>query len=426
MQGTATQNAPSAKLVLYHFIFACFSWLFVVVLLNLNPSCLQQHYFNAQLLAITHYFVLNFVSLIIFGALYQLIPVIFLVKLYSEKLAYFSLFLVVLGTFGLFFSFWNNNFSFPLIISGFFIFIAATIFVINLLLTVKKSTKKNIEKTFILSSSIWFLLTVFLGLILAINFIYPFISISHIEFLKIHVHVGLIGWFLQLIIGVSSVLIPMFLISHNLNKNKLKITFIVLNIALILGIFSQYFSYTILIKCAFLLGAISIVFYIYFIILAFLKRVKKKIDLGMKKSLFSFLLLIFTLILSLIISFFNVAEVSLSITYIVTFLLGFVSTLILGQTYKTLPFIVWLKEYKSFVGKEKTPLPKDLFSEKILNFQIWFHLLGICLLLLSILFNGTKFIQISLLLILFAAILYFINVLKIVLHKRKIKNEKSN
>ena len=51
--------------------------------------------------------------------------------------------------------------------------------------------------------------------------------------------------------------------------------------------------------------------------------------------------------------------------YGMSILLGFITSLILGQAYKTLPFIIWLQRYQKLVGKVKTPLPKDLYSEKI-------------------------------------------------------------
>jgi hypothetical protein len=41
---------------------------------------------------------------------------------------------------------------------------------------------------------------------------------------------------------------------------------------------------------------------------------------------------------------------------------GWITAIILGMTFKTLPFIVWNKVYHQQAGKGKTPNPKDLFS----------------------------------------------------------------
>ena len=49
--------------------------------------------------------------------------------------------------------------------------------------------------------------------------------------------------------------------------------------------------------------------------------------------------------------------------------MGWITALILGQTFKTLPFIVWVKHYDQLTGKFKTPMPADLFANSLLKAQ---------------------------------------------------------
>lgn len=416
MQGTASNNAPSSYVVTPHFLSASFVWLFSIITLSFNSDIFLDHFFNPRLLAFTHLLVLSWVSTIIFGALYQLLPVILLCKLYSEKLAITTYIALQLGSFGLFLCFWNQIMDFNLIISGLIVCLAVLLLGINLFLTLLHSTVKRIEKTFIITSFIWLGLTVLLGVILAINLSYPFLDISHIELLKIHAHFGVIGWFSQLIIGVASVLIPMFMLAHNLNKRALTISYILINTALIFGAISKFFAFEFGLILSYIAGVLGVLFFIYFIYSAYRARVKKKLDTGMKKSMMAIFIFLFAIGFSIPI-FTNALK--LETAYFSILIVGFVSTLIMGQTYKTLPFIIWLKEYKSVVGKEKTPLPKDLYSDQLAKWQYRLHTSGFFIILIGITIELLTMLQIGFSLLTFGAILYVINVLKIILHKRK-------
>ena len=97
----------------------------------------------------------------------------------------------------------------------------------------------------------------------------------------------------------------------------------------------------------------------------------------------------------------------------------------MGQTYKTLPFIIWLKEYKAAVGKEKTPLPKDLYSDFLATWQLRFHLIGFVMLIIGLAINNLQIITFGITFLLLAACLYLINLSNITFHKRK-KNDTIN
>jgi len=130
-----------------------------------------------------------------------------------------------------------------------------------------------------------------------------------------------------------------------------------------------------------------------------------------------------TILLAIVISILFLLDINtafhLSAFYIVVLVIGFIATLILGQFYKTLPFIVWLKIYKPFVGKEKTLLPKDLYSYKRLKFQYYFHVIGFLIFFGALLSGFTAVFYLGLGLLFIAAVLFLINVMQIVLHKKQ-------
>ncbi|MEN6453098.1 MAG: hypothetical protein ABFD10_02500 [Prolixibacteraceae bacterium] len=425
MNQIASENAPSPKVVIPHYAFGGLTWLAVTLLIVIHPEAFTQHFFNPELLAITHLLVLGWITMIIFGALYQLLPVIMEVKLYSEPFAIASFIMLGMGTILLAFAFWQFSFGAILFVAATFVVLAVVFFVANVLFTAHSSTKKVIERTFIVTSASWLLFTVLAGLTLAINQVYPFLKASQIELLKLHAHAGIVGWFMQLIIGVSSKLLPMFMVSHHVSTKKLKVAYYAINLGLITGLISLFFQ----IKSGVILSAIIIVpgifSYLSFIYEAYTKRVKKQLDIGMKQTAFSFLILVvpFFLIFSLLFNFkfLNNLTLPLSVAYGSAIVIGFITSLVMGQTYKTLPFIVWLKVYRGRIGKVVLPLPKDLYSEKIAIAQLWLFAIGFVLLLIGISASVITILLSGAIVLLLSATLYNFNLFKIIFHKPKNK-----
>lgn len=425
MNQIASQNAPSPKVVIPHYAFGGLTWFAVTLLIVFNPEAFTQHFFNPELLAITHLLVLGWITMIIFGALYQLLPVIMEVKLYSEPFAIASFIMLGMGTILLAYAFWIFSFGAILFVGATFVVLAVVLFVANVLFTAHSSTKKIIERTFIVTSAIWLLFTVLAGLTLAINQVHPFLKTSQIELLKLHAHAGIVGWFMQLIIGVSSKLLPMFMVSHQVNTKKLTIAYYAINLGLIIGLVSLFF----LIKSGVILSAIiifpGIFSYLSFIYEAYTKRVKKQLDIGMKQTAISFLILVvpFFLIFSLLFNFKFLQNLTLplSVAYGSAIVIGFITSLVMGQTYKTLPFIIWLKVYRGRIGKLVLPLPKDLYSEKVASAQLWLFAIGFVLLLIGISASVITILLLGAIVLLLSATLYNFNLFKIIFHKPKNK-----
>src|SRR5690606_590709 len=149
-----------------------------------------------------------------------------------------------------------------------------------------------------ISSAMWLLVTIGIGLLLAINLAYPFFSKNHLEILKIHAHVGLVGWFLQLITGVSTRLVPMFLLGKS-DKNKLlKAAFVLQNLGLIGFISDQYFwGSSSRVYLYFILVVLGILCWIGYLRDVYVHRVKRKVEIQMKQTFLSFLFLLLGLFL---------------------------------------------------------------------------------------------------------------------------------
>lgn len=198
--------------------------------------------------------------------------------------------------------------------------------------------------------------------------------------------------------------------------------------ALILFIVDSYFfglnSKTYFIA---LIGMGGIGCYLYFIFKCLQTRKKRHIDLPMQHSLVSFILLAAALVCIPFIIFYylnnNQLNIKFSFAYGVLLLMGWISALILGQTFKTLPFIVWVKHYEHLTGKVKTPMPSDLYKRSLLRIQTT-AFLGFCLSFIpGYLINSAMLTWVGCIALLVTALAYVGNVLVVILHKTKIDDE---
>ena len=423
MNNLRTDNAPSLSVVDPHFIFGALSFLALTIIIILADTDLLGSYFNGRILAVTHLAVLGWATMIIFGALYQLIPVVLETKLISEDLAKITFWFFSSSIILMVWSFWSNDFFSLLPFAAFLLFFAIIMFVVNVLLTAKRA-KKSIQAKFIKASVYWLFFTALLGFLIALNFKYNFFSRVHLDFLKVHAHLGLIGWFGLLIIGVSSTLIPMFLISHQLNEKKLTYSFYLVNSGLaLLTLDWLIFNGTFMIYMHWLIIASGIVFYFSYVGESYKKRLRKELDLGMKYTMLSVLIMAIPIVISLVVMIGFNFEVELlsriTTLYGFSIIFGLITSIILGQTYKTLPFIIWLFKYKDYVGKFKTPLPRELYSEKIGAIQFYTYFLAIISLTAGLFFNLPVILRAGGYLLLLTALFYNFNIFIIIFHKTK-------
>lgn len=429
MNGLQTANAPSSKIVVPHFVVGAISFVVVAILILMSSTELLSAYFENKLIAITHVAVLGWASMMVFGALYQLIPVVYEASLYSEKLASITFWLFLISVSWLSYSFWIGDFTEMLFYSSLLMFFSLLLFIINLQMTYRKTNKPNIQSKFINTAIYWLAATELLGTLIALNFKYHFLSEMHLHYLKIHAHLGLVGWFLLLIIGAASILIPMFMISHNLNAKKLTYTYYFINIGLLaLTLDWLFLKSTLGIFIYWGLIAVGILFFLSYVDEAYRTRLRRKLDVGLKYTVISLALLVLPLALALyllLVGNTTVFVLRMTSVYGMSIIFGVISMLIFGQTYKTLPFIIWLDRYQNYVGKFKTPLPRELYSEKIADYQFYSYLISISFILVGIVSNTLLILQIGSYLLLFVAVLNLINIMLMVWHKTKIEEFES-
>lgn len=415
MAPLGTQKAPSASVVLPYYATGAVVFFILTFLMLLSSSSFLGHYFQPHILTFTHLAALGWGTMIIFGASHQLLPVVMEVHLYSERLAKWCYGLLVPGVFLLTVSFWNFSIGWIMETGALLILVAIICYTINVYGTARQNKKTTISSECIVTASIWLLLTAVLGTLLVFNLRYAFFPKDHLYYLKIHAHLGMAGWFMLLIIGVSSRLIPMFLLSHHEPGRQVKWAYYCINISLLGYLIMAFVFKTEKYWPVFAIIALAgIIAYGSFVRTAYKKAIRKKLDEPMKITMMAILLLGLPLGLLFILAAFtdpgSAYEVSFSLAYGASILGGFITAIILGQTFKTLPFIVWMHRYKKLIGKTKTPLPRELYNDRWVTLQFYCYLGGYFLLLTGIILHIDWLITLGCIGLFLTAVFYNINV----------------
>ncbi len=358
--------APPFKIVLKYFIAAILSFAILNLLLVLNYTDINGFQFQPKILALTHIATLGWITMIIFGAMFQLVPVVLEVKLFSERLAEIQFWIFLIGIIGLVTGFWNFDTGMHLTASAIILNIAILIFSFNIIVTMTRVKKWNLTGLYLAAAIFYLITTAVAGLLLSINLGYPFIKISHLQYLNLHAHIAFIGWVSMVIMGVSFKLIPMFTLSHGYSTASGKIAFGLINAGLLgISTIMHYEDLTIYFYISAILIVAGIFFFLFQMYLIFKKKLRKKSDIGIKFSKTAYILLGITTAFGSLLTFTNISnEMNETLVYGYLIIFGYISMLIVGQMYKIVPFLVWYHKYSSKVGIETVPMLKDMFKEK--------------------------------------------------------------
>ncbi len=413
-------STTSYKVVLPFYGYAMISFLVATLLLLAHTDIVHENNFNPYTLTITHIMALGWGTMIILGASHQLLPVLIEGKLDSDLLAYLTFVCTAIGIPILAVGFYQFQFNWVLQTGAVLVNLGILFYIINVFRSIIRSKKAEVHAWYMAAASLWLFSTTILGLILVFNFSYTLLPANSVSYLSVHAHLGIIGWFLMLVIGVASRLIPLFLISKYSSNQRLWEIFILINSSLISFIvirflnISTYFYY---IPAALSLVAIGL--FGKYCRKAYWVRIRKNVDEQVKTSLLSIVQMAIPILVLLVVLMLVPLgkHLNLIILYGFCIFFGWISAIILGMTFKTLPFIVWNKVYSKRAHGTKTPAPKELFNEKVYKVMIILYLLGYLTFVVGILFMNDYILKTGALALVISAVLYVYNTSITLFHK---------
>lgn len=383
-------TTPSVSLPLRFMLMGLVALFFAVGWIIAKPSILASYHYNQYVIAATHLVVLGFICTVVMGAMYQLVPVALETKLYSERLAKWQFAIHTIGFIGMvaMFNVWNMK---QVGHFGSVLAVGVGLFVYNMARTLWCVPKWNFVVTAIAAALVWFSLTIFVGLSIAaakcayeateglataegvkqvvggLRVVAGIVSrFDAIGAMHAHAHLGVVGFFVMLIVGVSYRLIPMFTLTEVQSKRRAALSILLLNIGLAGSVVTILLRNPL--KFMFTVIAIGgLVFYGWELRAMLRARKRPVLDWGLKTFLVAVVLLIPVCLLALLLSwpthplnqFFSMLEN----VYGFLGLFGVVTLAILGMLHKILPFLVWFGVYSPHVGRAQLPLTSQMVSE---------------------------------------------------------------
>jgi hypothetical protein len=415
--------------------------IFGVGWLVLRPSLVAAYHYNQYVVAVTHLFVLGGICSIVMGAMYQLVPVALETRLHNERLARWQFVFHVVGFTGMVWMFWTWNLK-QVGHFGSVLAVGVGLFVYNLARTLRRVPKWNVTATAVTAALVWISLAVTAGLVIAIakcanavafdppahlsgvmramlpvgNFMGRFDTISAMH---AHAHLGSVGFFVTLIVGVSYKLIPMFTLSEVQSARRATWSVLLLNFGLA-GSFVSILLHSPW-KLAFALVMIAgLAVYAWELAAILRARKRRALDWGVKYFLTAVALFLPLSALAVVLSWpglpANLFTGQLENVYGFLGLIGVVTLAVVGMLYKIVPFLVWFHCYSREIGRARVPLLAEMYSTGLQMAGYWAFLAGLAVACVAIAMSNAGGVRLGCGLLALSAATLAVNVAKILAH----------
>jgi hypothetical protein len=399
--GLHVKNAPSPRLVFTYLIAGLVSFLFLGGWTALAHGEFAGFYANTRFLAWVHVAVLGWINMIIFGVLFQFIPVVLNVRLGSEKLAWWQLAFYLPGAAGMAACFWIGRLDWPLHSFASVLWLGFFLFIWNMLITYRQVTDWTTTAKCIYAGVLYLLVTILLGLFLSIHLAYPMVEMSHLTLLKLHAHFGFAGWFIMIILGVSLKLLPMFLLAHDYSTRAGMWAFYLVNAGLLSWAGAVVFELPpVWQKPGALVLAGGVAFYLVQVVEIyrhrnlvrsdpFRKQTVRRIEFPLRFAAVAFGVLAVVVLLGLLSAVFGrfidpAVHNRLILVYGALLFLGFLSLLTQSFLYKIVPFLIWLRKFSGIAGRQRLPKIDDLVPRRSGIAQLAAYCTGVLLVIVAL------------------------------------------
>ena len=361
MQGLSLDQAPPYETPLFYYMIGVFYLiLFSLSLLIYGQTTEDRFYYES--IAITHILTLGFFTHIMFGSLFQMVPVI-IGESYKNvepraKMILISLNIGIVS----FVSFFLFDIKIFMHIAMLFLVTTIIYFSIYSFLTIYKTVDKNqTVKTFLTA-------LVFLAIGASFGLFSLLVHGAYIEdkkFGDIHFTFMIFGWIFLLLSGVAYKVIPMFYVAKEYPIFVKNYFYIIASALLISIAFATAYQYNLLLSALKILLAILTASFALVTINILKNRKRKRVDTTVNLWYFSMSNLFIASIMWIVSIVFNI---ELGFSFGVIFGLGFIYALINGMLYKIVPFLTWFHLSSAFVFDAEM---SQVIKAKIMKIQFY-------------------------------------------------------
>ncbi len=411
--GLSLDQAPPLSAPARFFITApIFGMIAALLMLWTDPLLLLSRY-SIESIAITHFFTIGMFSIVMLGALQQMLPVLAGVSLpKAAATAAFSHIFIVFGTIFMVLGLWLHNQLFTILAAvglgvGFFSIL------IVIVLAMKKITFFTPTVKAMMTAVAFAFVIVLLGLHLLGAHATNNLGNMHMALANIHSVWAIFGFAGILIIGVAFQMLPMFYVTPHFRKfyNNVVIPLIMFGLSawMISQIYLPEFAIT---------GKLVVTLFFLAFATAIIKKLKERRRPVMDVTVWYWILSAVSLALGMLLWIAD-SYLETDVIMIVAVLIGggFILSVMNGMLYKIIPFLVWFHLNGS--GYMNIPTMREMIYEKMAKIQFGLHLLT---LISFISFFWIPFmLKVAAIILFFSMLLLEINLLIALNHYRIIK-----
>ncbi len=319
---------------------------------------------DPKVFALTHLSVLGWITMTMFGALYQLFPVALQGTVRSPRSGRWNYWVLAAGIAGFVPSFYLDW------TPGVALFGSLTVggvlhFASQMLRSYPSVIDWHPMAFYLLAALAWLVATVGFGFAYALNWHFGWFDVSD-TMLAAHVHLGLAGWLGLTLMGVSYKLTELFALAHRKDR---RLTYANLGLwnagllGLVLSLLSAPGSSLVIVFASVL--AVSALLHVLDIGLLLRTRRRRKLSVEQWHTFASLASLLIATGLGLVLASGHIPGRSWVVAYGYAAVAGWFGFAIAGKSYRIVPFLSWLHRFSGAAGQQPVPLLRELVDERV-------------------------------------------------------------
>jgi hypothetical protein len=333
-----------------------------------------------EMVALVHLTILGWMGSFVFGAAYQLIPVISEGALFSRALAWVHMAMHAVALPALLWSMVHERFA-GAAHAGSLLATGAVIGVINLIVTASRRSRWTPDNVGLQLALFWLVATVVMGVLLAFARAGRLGGLDAAAVLQLHMTCGVVGFFTGTLVSVAFKLVPMFLLSAVKTQARAWAAVALINGGLVLAVPGLLGKLEGLVAVAALaiVGGIA-AFLVEMLVL--IRRRMRALDWPLR-GFFSGVAMLVPAALAGLAGVLHAggwiawAPARPGLTVFVLGVFGVLTPCILGMAGRIVPFLAWQWRYAPHVGRARVPLVADLVRVPVLRVQFAAILAGL-------------------------------------------------
>jgi len=366
--GVSLDQAPPEDIPVRFFLSAPVFGIIAGLLILWDGADLFVSNWGTSTIALTHLFTLGWLSMIMMGSFYQMVPVLVggrvpYIMAARKVHAMFAagVVLIVAGIYLL---------SEPLIaVASLLLLVSLLFFIIQIGIALLKVEADRPTVLAMRISIAALLVTVLLGLFFSGGHAgFWDIPDNRVQMTGIHLALGLFGWVGALIMGVGFHVIPMFYMTPEFPSEKSFSILLAYTSSLILVPLSLLAGGGMLSMMAGLPAFVAMLFFVKIIFELIKNRKRKIMDVTLRSWQVGLACLPLALLAFFACQFTDHA--GFIFLFGVVYIVGFGLTVTTGMLYKILPFLIWFHRFSLLIGKVPVPLMRDISPQGSAQKQI--------------------------------------------------------